>query len=222
MKANKKSPKWQASLKQTIMLKKALVEEGINPDECKIKIDHDLGCSYVNEFELPIIFPKSHFDYAKKCHSNNKRYMFYFTGNPGKGNTRILLMKDFINKNDSKLIFNGDGRIVENKGNPNPIYFKEMSESHFSLCPHQPNWRGNWDALWTYRYIESLILKAMPVQFKSTPLAETFTKDSIFRWDDDTFDNMPTEKELEFNYKFAESKFCLSEKQIKNIKKSIC
>jgi len=210
MKANKKSPKFKTTLKQLIMLEKALVEEGIDPKECKIEIDHNFGHSYVNDVKLPIIFPKSHFKYAKQCHTSDKKYMFYFNGNAGKGNAREQLMHKFLERKDSKVIFNNDGRIVENKGTPNPIYFHEMAQSHFSLSPHQPKWRGDWEALWTYRYIEALMLKTMPVQFKETPLTKTFTEDSIFRWDDDDFDILPTQKELDKNFKFAVRKFSLT------------
>ena len=210
MKTEKKSWKTPERLKQTIMLKKALLEEGIDPDSCKIEIDHDLGYSYVNNVKVPIIFPRSHFEFAEKCHTNNKKFMFYFNGNAGKGNTREQLMHKFLDRNDSKIIFNNDGRVIENKGTPNSIYFKEMAETHFSLSPHQPNWRGDKEALWTYRYIEALMLKTMPVQFRETPLTKTFTEESIFRWDDDLFTNLPTEKELDLNYKFCKHKFSLN------------
>ena len=39
-------------LKQTIMLKKALTEEGVDPKKCKIEIDHDTGHSYVNDLVI--------------------------------------------------------------------------------------------------------------------------------------------------------------------------
>ena len=203
-------------LKQTIMLKKALLEEGINPNTCEIEINHDLGYSYINNIKVPIIFPRSHFEFAEKCHTSNKKFMFYFNGHAGKGNTRANLMKKFLDRDDSKVIFNNDGRIIENKGTPNPVYFNEMAASHFSLSPHQPNWRGDLEALWTYRYIESLMLKSMPVQFRETPLTETFTEESIFRWDDDDFIKLPTQKELDKNYEFAKRKFRLSKKYIKS------
>lgn len=217
MKPNKKSDKWRASLKQTIMLKKALVEEGIDLRNCQIEVNHDLGFSIVNGVTVPIIFPKSHFEFAKKCHTVQKKYMFYFNGNAGKGDARAHLMRDFLIKPASKIIFNDEGRVVENKGQPNPTYFKEMASSQFSLCPHQPKWRGNWDALWTYRYIEALMLKTMPVQFKETPLSKHFIADSIFRWDDDSFETLPTEKELAFNFNLAEKNFSLSTQLIKQI-----
>lgn len=210
MKTEKKQWKTPEILKQTIMLKKALVEEGLDPDNYEIVIDHDPGYSYVNGVKLPIIFPRSHFEFAKKCHITNKKFMFYFNGNAGKGKTREQLLHKFLERKDSKIIFNNDGRVIENKGTPNPVYFQEMAETHFSLSPHQPNWRGNPDALWTYRYIEALMLKTMPVQFKETPLTKTFTEDSIFRWDDDDFDVLPTQKELDKNFKFAVRKFSLT------------
>lgn len=197
-------------LKQAIMLKKAFVEEGIDPNNYKIEIDHDAGFNYINGVKLPIIFPRSHFDFAKDCHTTDKKFMFYFNGNSGKGNAREKLLKKFIERSDSKIIFNNDGRVKKNKGTPNSIYFHEMARTHFSLSPHQPDWRGDSAALWTYRYIECLMLKTMPVQFKETPLTKTFTEESLFRWDDDDFDILPTQKELDKNYKFAVRKFSLS------------
>lgn len=217
MKSKEKSWKTPDRLKQTIMLKKALLEEGLDPNSYEIVIDHDLGFSYVNGVKLPIIFPRSHFEYAKQCHTTNKQFMFYFNGNAGKGNTREQLMHTFLERNDSKIIFNNEGRVIENKGIPNNVYFNEMAQTHFSLCPHQPNWRGNPDALWTYRYIECLMLKTMPVQFKDTPLTKTFTEESLFRWNDNSFDVLPTEKELDLNFKFAVKKFSLTKKVLKKI-----
>jgi hypothetical protein len=205
-------------LKQTIMLKKALTEEGIDPKACKIEIDHDTGHSHVNGVKLPIIFPRSFFNYAETVHKTNKQYMFYFNGNAGKGDTRKKLMQNFVDRKDSRMVFTNDGRVVENKGTPNPTYFYEMSQSHYGLCPHQPNWRGSMDALWTYRYIECLMLKTMPIQFRDTPLTESFTEKSIFKWDDDSFEKLPTQKELDFNYKFALKKFSLSKKRVKQIR----
>ena len=211
MKSNKKSPKWKSNLKQTIMLKNALIEEGIDPKQCKIEIDHDRGYSYVNDVKLPIIFPRSYVSFAERCHipTTHKKYKFYFNGNPGKRNARAELMEKFVNQKKSRLIFNNDGRLVENKEVPNAIYLEEMADSFFALCPHQPGWRGDWESLWTYRYIEALLLKTMPVQFRETPLAKTFTEESIFKWDDDSFDSIPTHKELDHNYKFALRKFTL-------------
>ena len=58
------------NLKQTIMLKLALDEAGIDPNKCKISIDHDKGRSYVNNIELPIIFPKQWFEYTKNLHTH--------------------------------------------------------------------------------------------------------------------------------------------------------
>ena len=95
-------------LKQTIMLKKALTEEGLDPKKYKIEIDHDTGHSYVNDLKLPIIFPKSHFKFAEDCHTQDKKFMFYFNGNAGKGNTREKLMYKFLEQDNSKVIFNND------------------------------------------------------------------------------------------------------------------
>lgn len=207
-------------LKQTILLKEALREYDIDPKNCRIQINHDLGFSIVNTIKLPIIFPKSFFESAKKYHDLDKKFMFYFNGNPGKNNNRKDLLKDFIDRDDSKIVFTNDGRIVENKGKVNEEYFSEMAQSHYSLAPHQPNWKGDVDALWTYRYIECLMLKTIPVQFKSTPLSPKFTAGTIYKWNDETFDKLPSAQDLEQNYNNAKLRFSLSKKQIKEIRRN--
>lgn len=210
------------NLKQTIILNLALQEADIDPNSCEIVIDHDKGFSYVNDVKLPVIFPKQWFENTSKLHSNKKEYKFYFNGHIGERSSRKELMKSFLDREDCKIVWSNDGRDVKSKDKYNVDYFSGLSKSKYGLCPHQVDWPGNKDFLWTYRYIECLMSKVIPVIFRKTPLSDTFINDSYFVWDDDI---LKTEIEhdqehLDYNYNFALSKFTLNETQIRTIKKS--
>lgn len=215
--ANKK----HKTLKQAIILRSALSEVGIDPDNCNIRIDHDNGMSYVNEVELPIIFPKNYFDRAVKLHTLDKEYNFYFNGYNGNDSSRKILLEPFLNRTDSNIIWSEDGRDVNKKYNFNEEYFSQLVKSNYGLCPHQLDWPGNKKNLWTYRYIECLMCKVFPVNFKKTPLGKTFIEDSHFVWAEDILKNTHTitDQMLDYNFRFAMRKFTLSKKQIKMIKK---
>jgi len=210
------------NLKQTILLKLALQEEDINYKKCNIRIDHDSGISIVNNIKLPIIFPKSWMYEAEKLHTDKKEYKFYFNGFIGEGTSRQEILKDFIIREDSKIIWSNDGRNVENKNVFNKDYFAGLCKSVYGLCPHQPDWPGNWNTLWTYRYIECLMAKVIPINFKQTPLAKSFIEDSYFVWDKDVINNSLNidSAKVEYNYNFAFNKFTLSLEQIDAIKSS--
>ena len=209
------------NLKQAIILNLALQEADIEPRDCIIKINHDKGLSYVNSVELPIIFPKKWFKHTSKLHTLKKEYKFYFNGHIGKGSSRETLLQRFINRNDCKVVWSDDGRVIAKKDKYNTDYFTGLAKSEYGLCPHQPGWKGDMDALWTYRYIECLMSKVIPVNFKETPLSKKFTEDSYFVWDDNILE---TDRELDkdlldHNYNFALSKFTLNPKQVRTINK---
>ena len=213
--------KKDSKLRQAIILKIALEEAGINPNLCKIKIDHNNGISYVNDVELPIIFPKEYFNLAKRLHATKKEYNFYFNGYVGNDRSRKKLLEPFLVREDSKVIWSNEGRSVSKKFNFNNDYFSELSKSVYGLCPHQLNWKGNKDTLWTYRYIECLMSYVIPVNFKKTPLGKSFVGDSHFVWDDEILEikyNI-TKEMLQHNFDFAFNKFTLNRTQIKNIKR---
>lgn len=208
------------NLKQTIMLKLALDEAGIDPNKCKISIDHDKGRSYVNNIELPIIFPKQWFEYTKNLHTLKKEYNFYFNGNIGEGSSRQKLLEKFTSRDDCVVVWSNDGRDVANKKKYNTEYFTGIVKSKYGLCPHQPDWKGDMDALWTYRFIECLMAKTVPVNFRETPLSSKFTNGFYFIWDNHEFTDNIDETVLEQNYNLALSTFTLSSKQISVITQS--
>src|SRR6056300_1323829 len=176
------------NLKQTIMLKIALKEASMPLDKCNIRINHDKGISYVNDIELPIIFTKSWFDIDNNLRRCKKEYNFYFNGFIGEGSVREALLKDFINRKDCKIIWSNDGRNVENKQKFNLEYFTGLAKSKYGLCPHQPDWPGDTNSLWTYRYIECLMTGTVPVNFKETPLSKQFISNTHFVWDSDVLE----------------------------------
>jgi len=210
-----------SNLKQSIILNLALQEADIESRNCEIKINHDKGISYVNGVELPIIFPKKWLKHTSKLHTLKKEYKFYFNGHIGKGSSRETLLQDFIKRDDCKVVWSDDGRVIAKKDKYNTEYFTGLAKSQYGLCPHQPGWKGDMDALWTYRYIECLMSKVIPVNFRETPLSKSFTGDSIFVWDNDILakDIVYDTDILDHNYNFAISKFTLSPKQIRTIKK---
>jgi hypothetical protein len=206
------------NLKQTIMLKLALEEVGIDPNKCKISIDHDKGRSYVNTVELSIIFPKQWFEYTKNLHTLEKEYNFYFNGNIGKGSSRQKLLQNFISRDDCVVVWSNDGRAVSNKSKYNKEYFTGLAKSNYGLCPHQPDWKGDLDALWTYRFIECLMSKTVPVNFRETPLSTKFTNGFYFVWNNSNFTNETNATLLNKNYNLAFDRFTLSLEKINAIK----
>ena len=71
-------------LKQTILLKVAMIELGLNPNSFNIGIDHDKGISTINGIKVGIIYPEHFFAAAKKqYHDMQKKTQFYFNGFEG-------------------------------------------------------------------------------------------------------------------------------------------
>ncbi len=203
------------------MLKIALAEEGIDPAECEINIDHNLGINIVNGVKLPIIYPKSWVHNAQTLWTDDKDYTFYFKGYPGKHQERKQLLEAFDEKNDSYIEFSNNGRNIETKDEFDWDYWAALAKSCYGLCPHQPDWPGSIHAMWTYRYIECLFARVIPVNFRATALSEKFTSPSINIWDDQIDDlhiiEQCKEQILDLNFKVACEKFLLSQTQCKYI-----
>lgn len=213
-------------LKQTILLKVALIELGLNPDSFDIGIDHDKGVSTVNGLKLGIVYPEHFFAIAKKhYHGMHKKTQFYFNGFEGSNQERKRLLEPYSSREGSEIIFSNEGRDLNQKGRVNPKYFEGMSTSHFGLCPHQPNWPGNLNSLWTYRFIECLMLKTAPVLLRATPLSKQFIQGFEFVYDDEIGpvpqNSYLSEVQLEQNFALACQKFTLPKHFIKTINETI-
>lgn len=209
-------------LKQEALLVAALKDEGVYRADLEINVDHDLGINYINGIPLPIIYPKSHFNDAYLLLKNAKKsYDFYFNGNASQSGDRKRLLSPFEDAN-SKIIYSNEGRKRVKKAKFNNDYYSGLASAHYGLCPHQLDWPGCRDNLWTYRFIECCMVGTVPVCFRETPLGESFVKDFFFVWDDWAIDKRkkiePQDmKRIEFNFEVAFRRFTLSESLMKNL-----
>ncbi len=191
-------------LKQEAMLRLALKEEGINYKSLDIRIDHINGLNYINGIELPIIYPKSFFKKAKKLHLSDKTLTYYFNGNMSSSGGRKDMLLRFSNTN-SRLVESNYGRLKFTKNKFNRDYYSELAISKFGLCPHQKDFLGNKETMWTYRFIECCMVLTIPIIFKETPLGEKFLKSFYYLNDEDVLS-----KHIEYNYEKALKNFELS------------
>lgn len=162
----------KTQLKQEAILRLALQEEGVDDKLLVIKIDHINGYNYVNNIKLPIIYPRSFFLKASKLNFE-KKTDFYFNGNMSVSGERDKMLKPFSHYN-SIIEESNFGREAKNKIVFNYDYFNGLASSKFGLCPHQKDFEGDNDTMWTYRFIESCMCKAIPLTFTETPLGKEF------------------------------------------------
>ncbi len=161
-------------LKQEALLRLALKEKKLNYKDYDIEIDHINGYNYINGVKLPIIFPDSFFTNAAEFGNSLKKTDFYFNGNMESTGGRKEMLACFINDKNSKIIESNFGRSPFNKYKFNYEYFLELSQSKYGLCPHQKDFTGNTDTMWTYRFLECCMVRTIPVVFTETPLGHVF------------------------------------------------
>lgn len=215
--------------KQELLLRLALEEKNINPKNLEIKCDHILGINYVNGIELSIKYPDSFYFKAIKLIPKVKENNYYFNGNTSESGKREEMLLPFVNLKRSEIISSNDGRVQKNKDKFNIEYFKPFAQAKFGLCPHQADWQGNKDSMWTYRFIESCFVEAIPIVFIDAPLGKKFTKD-IFYYTDKEILNKEIFSDLnnpvydnniaKRNRKLAKEYFCLSDNECESIKKT--
>ena len=213
----KKSP-----LKQEVLFRMALVEHGIDHENADVKIDHINGKCTINKVNFGIIYPRSFFEKAFRLMENKKEYKYYFNGFCDTAGGREQLLAPF-QRTEAKIIFSNDGRDSEKKRIFNTEYFEGLSKSEFGLCPHQLNWKGNKETMWTYRFIECCMVGSIPIVFNQTPLSEEFTSDIVFYMDDEmlTKDIKYCNEEAKKNYIVSREKHTLSDKDATLIKSTI-
>jgi len=169
---NKFKKKGRKMLKQEAILRLALQEEGVNDELLKIEIDHINGRNFINDICFPIIYPRSFFTASEKL-DKEKNIDFYFNGNMSTSGERKLMLKPFLSFNS--LIKESDfGRLASKKTVYNYEYFRGLASAKFGLCPHQKDFVGHADTMWTYRFIESCMCKAIPLIFIEAPLGKDF------------------------------------------------
>ena len=205
-------------LKQEAMLRLALKEEGFSLRKLNIKIDHINGVNFVNGIELPIIYPKSFFDKAKALSASEKKTTFYFNGNMSDAGGRKEMLLPFFDK-DSRLIESNYGRSALTKNKFNTIYYSELAASKFGLCPHQKNFVGNPETMWTYRFIECCMVHTIPVVFEEAPLGNKFVNKFFYKSDKEVlkFDIAYEKSQAIRNCDLCIERFTLSDKDIDKI-----
>ena len=208
--------------KQELLFRLALKEKGFNLRKLKISCNHILGKNYVNGVEFGIKYPDSFFHSAIELIPESKEYEFYFNGNMSESGERSKMLRPFMGRPHSVIIASDEGRIQNKKDKFNLSYFSEFAKSRFGLCPHQADWTGDKDAMWTYRFIESCFVEAIPVIFKEAPLGEKFTSGFHSLWDTEVNDDIVYDawKAVE-NKCLAKERFLLSDRDCSQIRDTL-
>lgn len=168
--------------KQELLLRRALRERGLLPEEFRIETDHLNGISTLNGESLGVIYPDSFFYLSRRLHHVPKYRTFYFKGNMDDGGGRQKMLEPFNMRKDAKVVATNRGRMNDTKDQFDFSYFIPLAGSKFGLCPNQIDWPGA--THWTYRFIECLMVKTFPVLFKDAPLSPVFVKEFHFTWQD--------------------------------------
>jgi hypothetical protein len=209
------------SLLQYFLLRKAIEEEGLDFEliekNSNPQINHRNCVVDFKEFQLGLKYPKSYIRAIDDL-PKEKKYEFCFIGYFGK--SREKLLKKFQNKN-SHILNSSNGRKVESKYRFDKEYFSKMSSSRYCLVPnHDGDWYNHDDA-WTYRFVESLLCKSIPILFRETPLGKNFIKSYHYLWNDE-IENLSNEKYSNFvdeNYEMALKEFSLQSNEIESLSK---
>lgn len=215
-------------LKQEALLRKALREKKVDCAALTIRVDHMRGRNYINDLEMGIIYPDSFLKKARSLHGITKKFDFYFNGNMGKKGQRNRLMSPFQSLSGGKVIESNLGRISFLKASFNYLYYYGLARSRYGLCPHQINWSGPQEDIWTYRFIECCLVKSLPVLFDETPLGANFTRGFITISDSCLLELLKHGQEeenyaekLQHNFKLASERFFLHEDVVNTLKEKL-
>lgn len=128
-------------LLQEIRTLQAIEETGLNLD---YSFSHKEPYVQVGDKRYVLVFPNFMFEY-----DTTKSVDKLFIGL--KTDSREV----FLNQFDATIIYSDRGRRTNTKA-LDEWYFKEMAKARFVLCP-------DGDFVWTYRFFESIIFKAIPI-----------------------------------------------------------
>lgn len=167
---------------QGALLLEALHERGI---EATAEIDHMRGLSRVDGEVRGLVYPDSFFSATEPLVGWPKAEGFLFMGYTPAPRREILAAFAARFPETTAIVPTKTGRWFAPKGELDMNYYEMLAGYEFGLCPHHPDWRGPWEAMWTYRFAECCMVGAIPVQFRATPLAESFTAGFRYVWDDD-------------------------------------
>jgi len=205
-------------LLQFRLLKQAIQEEGIDfrAIDTNTKINHQNGYVEFNGRRIGLKYPKSYIEKINEL-PKQKIYDFCFIGHFEDKGRQELLQKYQSKNSYIKNSFNG--RDPKVKYDFDTSYYSIICSTKYGLVP---NHKGPWydhDYAWSYRFIECVFAKSLPILFKETKLGKYFLKDYHYIWNDefnflgdDTYDNV-----VEQNYQKAINEFILQPEEIKDL-----
>lgn len=200
---------------QIYLMTKALAEHDIHNAE--IEIDHIKGLTFVNNVQLGIKYPLEYIQNINNL-SKDKIYDYCFLGKFGK--ERGDLLNKFLGEN-SKILNTRRGRDKNIKFSFDKEYYQTIANAKFSLCPNQGSTeKYKHDYGWTYRLIETVFCKSMPIAFRETPYGKHFIRDINFLWNDEehNFSSKKYPKIIDKNYKKGLEYWTLQPREINKIK----
>ncbi len=142
------------SLIQQIRANQVLTEEKLN---LPVKVWHTNDpLTIIGDREFALVFPKFMLDYQ-----NEKDIDLLFVG--------LLTKKrmEFLSNFKKAVIIASNRGRNENTKKKDEDYFTLMSRTKFALCP-------NGDFIWTYRFFEAIIFKAIPIIQDFHPLYDGY------------------------------------------------
>ncbi len=203
-----------------------------------IEFDHKAPSLKIGKVEKSLLFPKSMINLCKNFWDKDKSGISFqglMTKKRQKSLNNWLLdkynielcswrvaLKRYISrrlhKNNQISFIEGDIKIIEStRGREFPIkawdreYYDQMLRSKFVLCP-------DGDFIWTYRFFEAIMCGAIPIIDNECKLYDDFTYFSM----SDNIEALQYNKQTVLdNLKKLEERFTLTEKDIREIKKTL-
>jgi hypothetical protein len=206
-------------LLQFRLLEQALLEQSIDINKFDVTVNHRMGTIVLNNHTIGLKYPKSYLEKIKNL-SSEKIYDFCFVGH-FESFGREQMLEPFIDKN-SYIKHSIVGR-TDKKFDFDDEYYQILSNTKFSLVPNHIGKKAKkWqhpDA-WSYRFIETMFSRSVPVLFKKSPLGENVVKDFKFLWDDDNFNISDREYQDTVNHNFnvAVEKFTINIDDIRKLR----
>lgn len=201
---------------QEYLFKTALQEHGIDRE---FTHNHQLGYQEIGTLRFGIKFPMSYVNAIAKL-NRDKLYEYCFVGAMEQKLGRARLLEPFLGP-DSVIKDSSYGRSAATKYQYRDDYYQLISNSRYCLCPnHISPWHQHaWG--WTYRFIESIFCRTIPVVFRETWLGENFVQDLYYVWDTDRpYKHENYDSIVEENYKKALKYWTLQPEEIESINES--
>jgi len=207
------------NLLQFRLLQQALAEEKLDINSYDVYVDHRLGTVSLNGKKIGLRYPKIYLEKIKNL-SSDKIYDFCFIGH-FESFGREELLQPFTEKN-SIIKHSVVGR-TEKKFMFDKEYYSTICSTKYSLVPNHIGKKAKkWqhDDAWSYRFIETLFCKSIPVLFRQTPLGKNFIKDFKFVWNDSTFNISDKEYNqiVNYNYNLAVNTFTINNADLEKLR----